>query len=194
MTQSKAEEKAELTLREIREGDIVAMKVFCDRAIGVNYYSVAELEDILKRSCSANGVMCSFVLLRGDEVVGVRFTYPQDQWKKGKGQGLRTDLWKTEIKDVAYFQSLFLAPEIQGKGHGQKVSLASLEALKKAGAKAVVTHAWQESPNDSSRRYLAKLGFKLVAVHPRYWFDVDYECTRCGKPCVCTADEMIKYL
>jgi GNAT superfamily N-acetyltransferase len=184
----------ELTTREIRESDIPAMKVFCDRAIGVNYYSTEELTEILRKSRSKNGLMCSFVLLNGDDVVGVRFTYPPGLWDKGKGTGLETKLWKISIDDVAYFQSLFLAPEIQGKGHGQKISLASLEALKKAGAKAVVTHAWKESPNDSSRRYLSKLGFELVAVHPQYWFKVDYECTRCGRPCVCTAEEMIKYL
>lgn len=184
----------DLTAREIRESDISAMQAFCDRAIGTNYYSEADLRDILRRSRADNGVMCSFVLLKGDQVMGVRFTYPQGKWQKGKGQGLRPDLWRAPVKDVGYFQSLFLADEIQGQGWGQKLSNASLEALRAAGAKAVVTHAWCESPHDSSRRYLAKLGFELVASHPRYWYEVDYECTRCGKPCVCTAEEMIKYL
>jgi len=29
-----------------------------------------------------------------------------------------------------------------------------------------------------------------VIEHPLYWIDVDYECTRDGKPCRCTAIEM----
>ena len=45
-----------------------------------------------------------------------------------------------------------------------------------------------------SGRYLRAMGFELVKAHPLYWNKVDYVCTRCGKPCVCTAEEMIKYL
>lgn len=121
-------------------------------------------------------------------------SFPAGQWQKGKGQGLRNDLWKFPLESVGYFQSLFLDDSVQGKGWGAKVSQASIEALKRAGTKAIVTHAWKESPHDSSRKYLRKLGFEFVAEHPLYWNKVDYECTRCGRPCMCTAEEMIKYL
>ena len=189
-------EATELVIRELRESDIEGVTRFADKAIGDSYYSVPEVRDIYERS-QKNGVMCSFVLVRemnDREILGIRLSYPAGKWQKGKGKGLRPELWQAPEDAVAYFQSLFLAPEIQGKGVGQKLSLASLEALKKTGAKAVVCHAWRESPHDSSRRYLQKLGFATVAVHPKYWFDVDYVCPRCGKPCVCTAEEMIKYL
>ena len=66
--------------------------------------------------------------------------------------------------------------------------------LKEIGTQAIVTHAWQESPNNSSIRYLTKFGFQPIATHANYWIDVDYVCTRDGKPCRCTAVEMIKYL
>ena len=60
---------------------------------------------------------------------------------------------------------------------------------------AVVAHSWKESPNNSSMKYLEKLGFLPVGEHPLFWSEVDYDCTRCGKPpCQCTATEMILYL
>ena len=46
------------------------------------------------------------------------------------------------------------------------------------------------SPNNSSYRYLRKIGFKEIITHPDYWVDVDYICTRDGNPCHCTAIEM----
>ena len=30
----------------------------------------------------------------------------------------------------------------------------------------------------------------IIENYPEYWKEVDYDCTRCGKPCVCTAEEM----
>lgn len=182
-------------LEEFRPSDIPAVKKFCDRAIGTDYYSEAELKDMQERS-TKNSVMCSFVLWErpSKTVVGIRISFPPGQWHKGKGQGLRSDLWKFPLEQVGYFQSLFLDDRLQGKGWGAKVSQASIEALKRAGARGIATHAWKESPHDSSRKYLRKLGFEFVAEHPLYWNKVDYVCTRCGKPCVCTAEEMIKYL
>jgi GNAT superfamily N-acetyltransferase len=178
----------------MRLADLTAVKTFTDRAIGLNYYSDVELNDIFERS-QKNGIVCSFVLVDPDNTIfGIRISFPPGKWSKGKGTGLNTQLWKTSLEDSGYFQSLFLDPEVQAHGWGGKLSEAAIEALKAVGCKAIVCHAWRESPHDSSRRYLKKLGFELVASHPLYWNKVDYVCTRCGKPCVCTADEMIKYL
>ncbi len=113
---------------------------------------------------------------------------------QGKGKKLRSDLWKVPSDKVGYFQSLFVSEKAQGEGWGPKLSDAALESFKQLGTLAVVTHAWKESPNNSSIRYLTKFGFESVATHPEYWIDVDYECVLDGKPCRCTAEEMIKYL
>lgn len=77
------------------------------------------------------------------------------------------------------------------QGWGKRMSLQAIELLKEAGAQAIATHSWKESPQDSSGKYLRSLGFRSVALHPFYWKEVDYICTRCGKPCLCTAEEMI---
>lgn len=182
-----------MEIREFSLKDILAVKTFSDQVIGRNYFTESELADSLQRS-QAEGVMCSFVLTQGEKLLGLRLAYPPGRWIKGKGQRLSSHLWKIPQEEAAYFQTLFLAPEIQGQGWGPKLTAASLQALKKLGAKAVVTHAWKESPNNSSIRYLTKQGFKTIAAYPEYWIDVDYTCVLDGRPCRCTAEEMILYL
>jgi len=182
-----------IKIREFTLKDIPALKAFADESIGRNYFSEEELKEIFKKSIS-NGIMCSFVLADEGKIYGLRLAFPPGTWTKGKGQKLRPDLWKAPQDQVAYFQSLFIAKEVQGQGWGPKLSAASIERFKKLGAKAIVTHAWKESPNNSSLKYLTKQGFKSIATHKEYWVDVDYECVLDGKPCHCTAEEMILFL
>lgn len=181
-------------IRELRPEDIPALKRFTDHAIGANYYSEAELEGYIQKS-QKDGHFCSLILVdQKGEVRGMRLTCAPGAWVGGKGKGLSPQLWRVALQDAAYFQSLFIDPALTGKGWGKKLSLRALEILRVMGAKAVICHSWKESPHDSSGRYLRGLGFTLVATHLFYWKDVDYQCPRCGKPCECTAEEMIKYL
>ncbi len=178
-----------LKIRPLRKTDIPAVKEFTDRAIGTDYYSVPELEDIYQKSM-AGDVMCTLILEIEGQVQGVRITYPPGNWAHGKGKGLSPSLWPHPMNKTAYFQSLFIAPSLTGSGYGRTLSLKTIELLKGIGTQGIVCHSWKESPNDSSGRYLRALGFKLIDTHPLYWKEVDYVCTRCGKPCLCTAEEM----
>lgn len=182
-----------MEIRPLALSDLPAVKEFTDKTIGLNYFSLKELAECFEKSSSGE-IVCSFVLADQNNIYGLRLAYPPGAWSKGKGSKLRPDLWKVPVEKVAYFQSLFIAPEVQGGGWGPKLSDAAIAGFKKLGAEAIVTHAWKESPNNSSIRYLTKFGFESVATHPEYWIDVDYECIRDGKPCRCTAEEMIKYL
>lgn len=181
----------QLTIRPLAAADLQAVKRFTDAEIGAGYYAMPELDDVFRRS-QAGTIMCSFVLVDATQAIkGVRITYPPGQWKQGKGSGLTVMAWPNRLDETGYFQSLFVAADLQGQGWGGRLSERALEALRAAGAKGVVCHSWKESPNDSSTRYLKKLGFTLIAEHPLYWKDVDYNCTRCQKPpCQCTAQEM----
>jgi ribosomal protein S18 acetylase RimI-like enzyme len=180
-----------LKIRPFQEKDLDSIREFTDRQIGAGYYSKLELKEIFERSSTKN-VMCS-LLLEGPkgEILGVRISYPPGKWEKGKGQGLYPEKWPHRMEETGYFQSLFLSNDLQGQGWGGRISKEALLALKEVGAKGVVCHSWKESPNDSSTRYLKKLGFELVAEHLEYWKTVNYRCTRCGEPpCKCTAQEM----
>lgn len=183
-----------MQIRPLQLDDLPQIKKFTDVTIGENYFSAEELKECYRKSL-LNGVMYSFVLVDDHgKVCGVRLAYPPGAWSKGKGAKLHPELWKVPQEKAGYFQSLFISPEVQGGGWGPKLSDAVIELFKKIGTEAIVTHAWKESPNNSSIRYLSKFGFEAVATHPDYWIDVDYVCTRDRKPCRCTAVEMIKYL
>jgi ribosomal protein S18 acetylase RimI-like enzyme len=180
-----------LEIRPLRRADLQSLSQFTDREIGAGYFTPIELEKLYENSQS-QGVMCSLVLVNHDDaLLGVRITLPPGQWGKGKGQGLHPEQWPHPQERTAYFQSLFLAREIQGQGWGGQLSRGAMERLRQIGTKGIVTHSWKESPANSSTRYLKKLGFVAIADHPLYWQDVDYNCTRCLRPpCLCTAQEM----
>lgn len=185
----------DLLIEPIKDQDFAAVLKFTDKHIGEGYFSEDKLKKVFQGS-KWQGQSMSFVLkdLKGN-IFGVRLSYPPMQWPdRHPSQKLHPHLWRVELDKVAYFQSLFLADEAQGRGYGQRLSLASIEHLKMAGAKAVVCHSWNESPGNSSRRYLDKLGFQPVIDIPYYWKEIPYSCTRCGSPCLCTATEMILYL
>ena len=186
---------AGLSIQRLERSDLERLKEFTDIQIGAGYYSSKELEDIFEKSLapSKDGAvqMCSRILKKGDEILGVRFTYPPGKWSHGKGSGLQASKWPHALSETGYFQSLFLSDKVQGQGWGAKLSLASIEELKKVGARGVVCHSWKESPFNSSTKYLEKMGFQKIGEHPLYWQHVDYNCTRCLKPpCQCTAIEM----
>ncbi len=180
-----------MRIRPMQASDCEDVVAFTDREIGAGYYSLDEVQTIFQRS-SKNGRMCTLLLENDKEQIkGIRISYPPGRWEQGKGLGLEPAKWPHDFTATAYFQSLFLSGDLQGQGWGGKLSTAAITILKETGAKGIVCHSWKESPNNSSTRYLQKLGFAVVAEHKDYWRDVNYNCTRCLKPpCRCTAVEM----
>lgn len=184
----------ELLITNLEEKYFNEVKEFTDKHIGQGYYSLEQISEICEKS-KLNNQNCSFLLFQNGKMAGIRLSYMPGKWSKGKGMGgLTPSSWTESLETLGYFQSLFILPELTGQNWGAFLSSLSLQELTKAGAKGVLTHSWLESPHNSSRRYLEKLGFKIVTKHPLYWNKIDYDCPRCGKPCVCTAGEMIKYL
>ncbi len=196
MNSSQGNNDASVRIRPAREADFAAIVKFADQNIGVDYFSVEKVKSILKAS-TQNEVMCSFVLenLESHCLEGIRLTYAPGVWPaRHPSQSIHAHLWQVPVEQTAYFQSLFVSQRFQNQGWGQRLSMASVENLKLLGAKAVVCHSWDESPGNSSRKYLNSLGFEPVISIPNFWHEIDYECTRCGRGCKCTATEMILYL
>ena len=168
-----------------------AVKAFCDQWIGTNYYSVSEVEGLIDASIK-NDVGASFGAWVGDELAAIRLTLAPGKWSDIIKRGLTPNSWPCEMKDMAYFKSLFVAGDYQAKGLGRSLSEKSINALKEMGTKAVLCHSWLESPGNSSQKYLLKMGFEEKARHEKFWFPIDYECTRCApERCICTAAEMV---
>jgi predicted N-acetyltransferase YhbS len=183
-----------MTIRAFRESDIAEVRRFADRYIGENYFTDDQLQEVLRNSATPHGSVSFVAVEPNGEIVGLRLSYPPGHWDMSI-DGLSQEKWKVAPSEIAYFQSLFVASDRMGAGIGPKMSEASIEVIRKAGAKAILCHSWLESPNNSSVRYLKKLGFEEVCLHPRFWADVDYLCSGCRvKPCTCTAVEMILYL
>ncbi len=182
---------SQMRIRPMTLEDLPNVVRFTDLEIGAGYYSPKEIEDIYQQS-QKNGVMCTLVLESPEnKIKGIRISYPPGHWEHGKGHGLEPKKWPHDLGATAYFQSLFLSADLQGQGWGGKLSTEAIGILRRVGAKGIVCHSWKESPNNSSTRYLQKLGFTVVAEHKEYWRDVNYNCTRCLKPpCRCTAVEM----
>lgn len=181
----------ELNCRPLARTDLEKVQAFADAEIGVGYFQAAELEEIYRRSLK-DDVMYSLVLEGpGAEILGIRISYPPGRWERGKGRDLNPTAWPHSMGETGYFQSIFIAASLRGQDWGGRMSRRALEILRTGGAKGVVCHSWKESPDNSSTRYLQKLGFVALAEFPLYWKDIDYHCTRCLKPpCQCTAIEM----
>jgi hypothetical protein len=162
---------------------------FTDCEIGSGYFSKADLVPFYEDPILS---AASFVLADRDAIHGLRLSY-------GPGSPLTLQKltihdqgkWLFPLDQIGYFQSLFLSSAVRGKGLGQELSRISMDAIRKQGGKAIVCHSWDESPGNSSRKYLDKMLFVPVRKIEKFWFQIQYECTRCGFPCVCTATEMI---
>ena len=171
---------------------IDAFITFTDENIGAGYYKKPDVESLIARNQPVN---TSFLLIdEAGQIYGVRVSYPPAKWIDLVGpERLFLKDWSHQPEKVGYFKSLFVDKKLQGQGWGPKLSAIAIEQMKKAGADALVTHSWNESPNNSSTRYLESIGFKTLGKHRNFWSKVDYLCTGCHvKPCTCSADEMYK--
>ena len=165
-----------------------------DQESGKGFYTFEDLERYLL--LSTVGEHCtSFVALDGQRVVGLRLTLAQSSWRNEYLEKLSQKKWPKPFTKTAYFKSNFISASYRGKGIGTALSRFSLDVLKTLGYEAVLCHSWVESPGNSSQKYLKKLGFMPVAIHEKFWFEVDYECVRCHpEKCVCCATEMLLIL
>ncbi|MEC7183828.1 MAG: GNAT family N-acetyltransferase, partial [Bdellovibrionota bacterium] len=180
MNLNKKEE--EVVIRPLEESDLKNVQLFTDRWIGQDYYSYSELYDVFKKG-NQGSLNASFVALSGGDVVGIRLTYAPGTWIESSTEvfkkRLSTKEWKVPSLKMGYFKSLFIHEDFQGKGLGKVLSNKALSILKDMGAEAVLCHSWMESPENSSQRYLLKMGFQKIKEHPKFWYEIDYFCTRC---------------
>lgn len=171
---------------------IDAFIAFTDLNIGAGYYRKKDVETLIARNQPIN---TSFLLIdEAGQIRGVRVSFPPGKWIDLVGpERLFLSLWGHAPEKVGYFKSLFVDKNLQGQGWGPKLSGLAIQQMKTAGAQAVVTHSWKESPNNSSTRYLESIGFKVLGMQGNFWAKVDYLCTGCNvKPCTCSADEMYR--
>ena len=177
-------------VRALSADDFDGIIALADREIGEGYYNHNDLS-ILHAQSEYRGHCLSFVACVEESLIGFRLTLAPGTWSHGRGDGLRPDKWPAPVEESAYFQSCFIQSAWSGRGVGRALSAASIRQMKLAGIPLVVAHSWKESPHNSSMRYLSRLGFRPIQEYPKYWSNIDYECSLDGKPCQCTAIEVI---
>ena len=95
-----------------------------------------------------------------------------------------------------YFKCNTVDENFRGLGIGKKLLQLAIEAAKKQGAKAGISHLWKQSPNNSAVNYFTRCGGQHVASHAGKWNEESkqgYDCILCGFDCQCEAAEMIIY-
>ena len=182
-----------LELIDLEEKHIPEILAFADTYIGPRYYNPSSLKEILNLAQMNKSSICLGLKDSSNhKLVALRISLPPGGWIQKYCEGILSDQWPLDPKDVGYFKSLFLSPEFRGRGLGPYLSQVAIERMKTRGAKGIAVHSWKESPHNASLRYLSKIGFKAVGEIPLYWNRVDYDCTGCKTtPCTCTAVEMI---
>lgn len=183
-----------IEIRTMEDDDAEAVAVLADRVVGLGYYPAATIVEAIARSRTDAGA-CAWVAVahtpEGRQIVAFRFVYPPGRWEHGRGRGLSPERWPAPLSESAYFQSCFVDQAYMGHGIGRRLARAAIERLREVGTRCIVAHSWKESPHGSSRRYLERMGFVAVDEHAKYWSEIDYVCQLDGKPCQCTAIEMV---
>ncbi len=165
-----------------------------DAVLGLNYITLEDLNNNFSKKNETNA-QCSFVLTSLDrsKLFGFRLTFAPNFWPQSLIDKSLTP--SQDLSQVAYFKTIVVDPALQGQGWGPKLTSASTQSLKKMGANAIICHSWKESPNNSSTKYLQKMGFSPVGEVKNFWQDKDYDCVLCHPlKCFCTAIEMIKMI
>lgn len=182
---------------------------------GVGYLNEKSLADWAARStCTKiiNGTKirdiannCSFVALLNhrsgtateqtdteQRLIGFRITFSADQWQTD--QWCSPKLWQVPKNKCCYFKCNTVDEKYRGLGVGKQLLQLSIQAVKKQGAVAGISHLWKQSPNNSAVAYFTHCGGELINYHPDKWNDDSkhgYICTICGNDCHCEAVEMI---
>jgi GNAT superfamily N-acetyltransferase len=134
----------------------------------------------------------SFVAYDNNKLVGFRLTFAINQWSIDKW--CSPEKWQHSPRDVCYFKCNTVDGNYRGFGIGSKLLTLSINAAKQQGAKAGVSHLWQQSPGNSAVKYFTKCGGQLITIHPDRWNELSkqgYICPVCGDNCHCQAAEMI---
>lgn len=139
-------------------------------------------------------INAGFVVYDQQKLIGFRITFSPQQWQID--HWCSTEAWKITVDRVCYFKCNTVASEYRGQGIGCKLLALSIDAVKRQGALAGVSHLWCQSPGNSAVRYFTKCGGQLIKRHRNRWLEDShngYYCTLCGNNCHCDAIEMMIY-
>ncbi|MEE2023635.1 MULTISPECIES: GNAT family N-acetyltransferase [Alkalimonas] len=182
-----------MIIRPYKALDAPALLTLANQVHGDGYLNTTKLQHYIQCGLAA-GLNASFVAYHEAQLVGYRLSFAAGQWQPD--QWCSESLWPVTTDKMAYFKSVAVVPEMQGKGIGTQLLLASVQVLQQQGAKAGLAHLWMQSPGNSAVRYFTRAGGRLLRVHQDKWLSLSlqstgYDCPVCGRECHCTAAEMV---
>lgn len=146
------------------------------------------------RSLNGEAINTSFVAYLDGQLVGFRITFAAGNWPVDKW--CSPELWQVPESSCCYFKCNTVDENYRGLGIGKELLLLAIQAAKRQGAKAGISHLWKQSPNNSAVNYFTRCGGQHIASHPGKWNEESkqgYDCVLCGFDCQCEAAEMIIY-
>ncbi|MEW6990747.1 GNAT family N-acetyltransferase [Colwelliaceae bacterium 6441] len=184
---------SKITYKTLTSSDFEACIALGTQVHGDGYIDIHSIKEWLEKGIK-NTINSSFVAYKGKKLVGFRITFSALQWQID--QWCSTKLWRIAPSKVCYFKCSSVDESYRGYGIGSQLLFLSIEAVKKQGAQAGVSHLWMESPGNSAVKYFSKSGGVLIKEHRDRWLESSlngYKCTICDSKCHCTAAEMIIY-
>jgi hypothetical protein len=166
---------------------------------GDGYLNEQNIADWASRGI-LNNINSSYVALINDcsnvmspvILIGFRITFAAQNWQAD--QWCSPNLWQVPKNKCCYFKCNTVNEKYRGLGVGKKLLQLSVDAAKKQGSFAGISHLWKQSPNNSAVAYFNRCGGELVESHPDKWNEESkngYNCILCGHDCHCEAAEMI---
>ncbi len=134
----------------------------------------------------------SFVALLNGKLIGFRITYAAKRWSID--HWCSPQLWHIPAELCCYFKCNTVDENYRGLGVGKNLLTLAINATKRQGAKAGISHLWKQSPNNSAVAYFSHCGGELITTHQDRWLEDSkqgYCCVLCGYNCHCEAVEMI---
>ena len=182
----------QISFRHLNSTDFPSLVQLSDSVFGKGYYtenSFLKIKDLL----TENNRTASWVAEKDSLLVGFRIVFLPGSWLKHSAfkKSLK-EFWGCSPDKTAYFKTVCIHKDFRRKKIGSQLANLAIQDLKSLHCKAIVTHSWDESYDNSSRQYLNSVGFKEVGPIPNFWHEEVYDCDVCqSKPCVCNATEMI---
>lgn len=179
--------------RNLTPADFSKVIELANQVHGDSYLNDDKIKQWVEQGIS-DQINAGYVVYHDQKLIGFRITYAAQKWQID--EWCSTELWQVPTEKVCYFKCNTVDENYRCQGIGSKLLKLSIEALKKQGAQAGVSHLWKQSPGNSAVKYFTKCGGQLVKTHPDKWYQASkngFNCVICGFNCHCEAAEMIIY-
>lgn len=142
--------------------------------------------------CEKDSIKNALVMVQDEMIVWFWICY---LWGKWDTSDVEIDERFDNLDKIGYIKTIVIDPGLQWKNYWSVLLKVLLENAKEAGNENILLHAWNESPDDSSRRFFKKHWALSIKNYNLKWYEDSkkngWMCSRCGNPCTCSSTEMI---